>query len=59
MSASPTRFKGLGFRKEGPGLWRFVDEETDASIGPQFSTKAELMGNVAEFAAIRGFTEMR
>ena len=30
-----TRFSGLGYAKICPGIWMFIDTETDAQIGYQ------------------------
>lgn len=49
-SCSPTRFKELGYRKTMPGLWRFVDAETGADVGPQYRTKAELLADLERYA---------
>lgn len=49
-----TRFKDIGYRRDAPNLWRFVDMSTDASIGPQFRTKAELLADLNRFATLFG-----
>lgn len=51
-----TRFAGLGYRQDGPGLWRFVDMETGATVGAHYRTKGELFGDLAAFAAMFGVT---
>lgn len=50
-----TRYAGLGYRKDAPNLWRFVDRETNASIGAQYRTRVELLADVERFASERGF----
>ncbi len=50
-----TRFKGLGYRMDAPGLWRFVDLDTDCAIGAQYRTMAEFLADLASFSAERGF----
>ena len=55
-SIRPTRFPELGYRNDGPGLWRFVDTETGATIGPFYRTKAELLGDLHRFAADYGLS---
>lgn len=62
-AARPTRFTGLGYRQDAPGLWRFVDtswtpaDGMQCTIGPQYRTKAELLADAARFAAERGYGE--
>lgn len=53
--ARPTRFAGLGYRMDAPGLWRFVDTETESAIGAQYPTKAELLADADHFATERGY----
>lgn len=53
--ASNTRYAGLGYRMDAPGLWRFVDKGTDASIGPQYPTKAELLSDIENYAKGAGW----
>ncbi len=55
--ARPTRFEGLGYRMDAPGLWRFVDtsDGMEATIGPQYKTKLELLADLGNFAQERGF----
>ena len=48
--ARPTRFEGLSYRMDGPGLWRFVDEDGGRSVGPQYTTKAELLADLSSYA---------
>ncbi len=45
-----TRFPELGFRKDAPGLWRFVCTETGQSVGPQYASKAELLADLTRYA---------
>ena len=47
---STTRFPELGYRKDGPNLWRIVDTATCAAIGPVYRTQAELLGDLARYA---------
>ncbi len=53
MTVRPTRFIGLGYTKTFD-VWRFIDTETGAAIGPIYRTKAELMGDLTVFAGARG-----
>ena len=46
-----TRFAELGYRQDAPGLWRFVDQITDNSVGPQYHSKAELLADLARYAS--------
>jgi hypothetical protein len=62
MHARPTRFSELGYRQDAPGLWRVValdspNGSTGASIGPQYRTKAELLGDLELYAAVYGCKE--
>ena len=50
-----TRFAGLGFTKVAPGLWRFIDTETNSVIGAQYHRKDELLADLGNFASERGF----
>ena len=52
----PTRFKELGYRQDGPGLWRFYDTETQKAVGPQYVTKAELLADLDRYAKDFGCT---
>jgi len=47
---SKTRFEGLSYRMDAPGLWRFVDEDGEKAVGPQYPTKAELLSDLHRFA---------
>jgi hypothetical protein len=47
--------KGLQYRQDFPGCWRFVDAETQASIGHQYRTRAELMVDLDRYAYESGF----
>lgn len=59
MSASPTRYDGLGYRKVDATTWMFVDTSDggDAQIGPQYRSKAELLSDIESFAKIRGYDD--
>jgi len=47
---SKTRFEGLSYEQQAPGLWRFVDEEDGRVVGAQYPTKAELLADLYRFA---------
>jgi hypothetical protein len=55
----PTRFTGLGYVNHAKGLWRFVDLDHPnpyyCPIGPFYRTKADLLGDMTNFALSRGF----
>ena len=53
----PTRYKALGYERQGRELWRFIDAATGAAVGPQFKTRAELLAALEMFAATFGATE--
>jgi hypothetical protein len=50
MKTQPTRYAEIGYRQEGPGLWRFVSTETDQSIGEHYRSKAELLADLRAYA---------
>ena len=54
----PTRFPELGYRCDGPRLWRFYDVTgaEPRAIGPQYPTKAELLGDLTRYAQDFGCT---
>ncbi len=45
-----TRFKELGYAKHAPNLWRILDSDTGAAIGPHYRTKAELLADLERYA---------
>lgn len=45
-----TRFTELGYRNEMPGLWRFVDTASGASVGRHYPTKEALLGDIDRYA---------
>lgn len=47
----PTRYQDLGYRQDGPQLWRiYHTEEPVAAVGPFYASKAELMGDLDRYA---------
>lgn len=46
----PTRYKELGYMQQGRSLWRLVDQESASVVGPQYKTKAELLGDLDRYA---------
>jgi len=46
----PTRYPELGYRQDGPSLWRIVAIEGDASVGPYYQTRAELLADLNRYA---------
>lgn len=55
----PTRYAALGYRWEGPGLWRIVDisHGQDASTGLPYRTRTELLADLDRFASAYGCKE--
>lgn len=54
---TPTRYKELGYRRDGIYLWRIYDITTprrEAAIGPLYRTKAELLADLDRFGAAFG-----
>lgn len=51
-----TRFQLLGYRCEAPKQWSIVDLETNAAIGPKYTSKDELLADLSNFATIRGYS---
>jgi hypothetical protein len=46
-----TRFAELGYRCDGPSLWRIYDiTDTPQPVGPQYRTKAELLADLDRYA---------
>lgn len=46
----PTRFAELGYRKDARRVWRFVDRSTEASVGPHYPSRAELLADLDRYA---------
>ena len=46
-----TQFPALGFEHVTHGLWRIVDREGNAHIGPHYPSKQTLLADLARFAA--------
>ena len=57
MSIRDTRYPAIGYTQVMPGLWRFVDKETGACIGPQYKTRSELLADLSRFATLFGAIE--
>lgn len=51
-----TRFKELGFIKMAPDLWRIVDTETGAVMGPQYKSRSELLCDLERYAREYGLS---
>jgi hypothetical protein len=49
-----TRYKELGYSRITRDLWRLIDLETGADIGPYYRTKAELLGDLTRYATDYG-----
>jgi hypothetical protein len=45
-----TRYPELGYAQHDAGLWRAIDMKTLEPVGPQYKTKAELMGDLDRYA---------
>ena len=45
-----TRFKELGYISDAPGLWRIVDMDGQARVGPQYTSLSELLADLERFA---------
>lgn len=52
-----TRFPQLGYKIEAPGQWSIYDLETSASIGPKYKSERELLADLGNVAAIRGYDQ--
>jgi len=49
-----TRFEELGYRQDGPNLWRIydiMDPDSPGAVGPHYKTKAELLADLEDYAA--------
>lgn len=53
-AARPTRFAELSYRQQARALWRFVDNETGAAVGPHYRTKDELFADLERYACLFG-----
>ncbi len=51
-----TRFDGLGFIQQAPGLWRFIDLESGCTIGEYYTRKDELLADLTRYATTYGFS---
>ena len=49
-----TRYPELGYRCNAPGLWRIVDKDTGASVGPLYRSKGELLADLNRYATAYG-----
>ena len=51
-----TRYPELGFRQDGPRLWRIIDlcDDMASAVGPFYATRAELFGDLARYAGVFG-----
>ena len=47
--ATPTRYPELAYERHASGLWRIIDTETGAAIGPHYATRAELLVGLDAF----------
>ncbi|MNC69889.1 hypothetical protein D3C76_165240 [compost metagenome] len=53
-----TRYMGLGYYNQQPGLWRVVDihdsllnsQGVPRAVGPQYASKAELLSDLDRYA---------
>lgn len=55
----PTRYPELGYRRVAPETWRIVDCSTDAAIGAEYRTRAELLADLGRYAAEFGCSESK
>jgi hypothetical protein len=46
-----TRFAELGYEHVARGLWRFVDMNGQAHVGPQYPTKDALLSDLTRYAS--------
>ena len=52
----PTRYPELGYRQDDAALWRIYALDGERAIGPFYRSKAELLGDLARYAAEYGCT---
>jgi hypothetical protein len=52
----PTRYPELGYRQDGPSLWRIyaLGDGRPAGVGPQYRTRAELLADLDRYATDYG-----
>jgi hypothetical protein len=48
-----TRYPELQYEQHTRNLWRIIDAETGAAIGPQYRTRVELLADLPAFYAER------
>ncbi len=48
-----TRYAELQYEQHARNLWRIIDAETGAAIGPLYRTKGELLADLPAFYAER------
>jgi hypothetical protein len=46
-----TRYPELGYQQHGRGLWRIIDCDGNAAVGPQYHSKAELLADLSRYAS--------
>lgn len=53
----PTRYPELSYMQQDRNLWRFVftGDGAEATVGPQYRTKAELLADLERYAREWGF----
>jgi len=57
LTIHKTRFAELGFTRLEKSCWRFIDTTTGANVGPFYRSKAELIADMARYAASFGCAE--
>lgn len=52
----PTRFQELGYRQDGPKLWRIYATDGNQAVGPHYATRTELLADLERYAKDYGCT---
>lgn len=52
-----TRYPELAYEQQDRDLWRIIDTDGEAAIGPQYKSRAELLADLDRFAREFGATD--
>jgi len=53
-----TRYAELAYEQHARDLWRIIDTETGAAVGPQYKSRAELLADLNRYARVYGVSDM-
>jgi len=52
-----TRYAELAYEQHARDLWRIIDAETGAAVGPQYKSRAELLADLDRYARVYGASD--